>query len=341
MTQNIGTDGQSHQGYCGLAEEASYGAGGSPSVFLPIRSDGFGLENTPLFDSNIRGRDRFQAAAGVFEDDGSIELVAGPENGLGYLLKGAFGSASVSTASEGSGTDNVGTHTFTTDDKIPSYAVELGLGAIDAARHKGVGVDSLEFSHTPEEYLIISADLTAQEPELQGSQGSPTYSDIRPFVWHDGVVTFDSSDVSTDLAEFTMSLENNIDEKIRGSRTPDKAHVGERPISGNLNLDFETIDALEMFLGGAAGSGTQTPQDQLYKASLNAKWTSPELVVDSGTSNYSLELDIPKITLSTHEAQLNEQDAILENIEWEAEVDVGGTGYDVEATLVNGQSSAY
>lgn len=338
MSQNIGTDGQSFKGYCGLAEEASYGAGGSPSVFLPIRSDGFGLENSPMFDSNIRGRDRFQASAGTFNDDGSIELVAGPENGMGYLLKGAFGTASVSTASEGSGTDNVGTHTFTTDDKLPSYAAELGLGAIDAARHKGVGVDTLEFSHTPEEYLVISADLTAKEPELQGSQASPTYSDIRPFVWHDGVVSFDGTDRSTDVSEFTMSVENDLDEKIRGSRTPDKCHVGTRTVSGTLNMDFENTNALERFLGD---TGVSTVQDQLYKASVNAKWTSPELVVSSGSSNYSLELDIPSITLSTHEAQLNEQDAIIENIEFDAEVDVGGSGYDVEATLINGQASAY
>lgn len=339
MSQNIGTEGQSFKGYCGLAEESGYGDGGEPEVFLPIRSDGFGLENTPLFDSNIRGRDRFQAAAGVFEDDGSIELVAGPENGLGYLLKGAFGSTTVETSDEsGDSTDDLGTHTFSTDDFLPSWAVELGLGSIDAARHVGVGVDTLEFNHTPEEYLIVSADLTAKQPEMQGSQASPTYTDIRPFVWHDGVVTLDGTDRSTDLAEFTFSLENDIDEKIRGSRTPDKAHVGNRTISGTLNLDFENMDTLELFLGE---TGATSPQDQLYKASLNAQWTSPELVVQDGTENYSLELDVPKVTLSTHESQLNEQDAIIENIEWEAEVDVGGSGYDAQATLVNGIIEAY
>jgi hypothetical protein len=339
MTQNIGTDGQSHQGYCGLAEESSYGGGAAPSVYLPIVSDGFSAENGVLFNSNIRGRSRFDGTAGVFDDGGSIEQVSGPENGLGHLLKGAFGTTSVSTASEGSGTDNVGTHTFTTDDKLPSYAVEIGLGAIDAARHRGVGIDSLEFSHTPEEYLMLSADMTAKDFELQGSQASPTYSDLRPFVWHDGVVTVDGSDRSVDVAEFTATVENDIDEKIRGSRTPDKAHVGTRTVSGSLNLDFENIDVLEMFLGGAAGSGTSTPQDSLYKASLNAAWTSPETVIDGGTSQYKLELDFPNITLSTHEAQVNEQDAIIENVEFDAE-DTAST-YDVQATLVNGQTTAY
>jgi len=342
MTQNIGTDGQSFQGYAGLVEEASsYAAGGSPSTFIPIRTDGFGLENSPLFDSNVRGRDRFLASAGAFTDDGSLELVAGPENGLGVLLKGAFGSASVTTSSEGSGTDNVGTHTFSTDDKLPSYAVEIGLGAIEAARHLGVGIDVLEFSHTPEDYLIITADMIASRPELQGSQASPSYSDLRPFVWHDGVITFDSDDRTTDVAEFTCTITNNLDPKMRGERYATKMHVGERPISGTLNLDFENTDALEMFLGDDPANDPTTVQDTLYKASLNAKWTSPELVVSGGTSGYELELDIPSIALATWEGQLNEQEAIIENVPWEAEVDSAGTGYDIEATLTNGQTSAY
>jgi len=335
MTQNIGTDGQSFQGYCGLAEESSYGGGAAPSVYLPIQSDGFSAENSPLFDSNIRGRSRFQAATGVFEDDGSVEMVAGPENGMGYLLKGALGTASVTASDEdGDSTNDTGTHTFDASKKLPSWAVELGLGAIDAARHVGVGIDSLEISHTPEEYLMLSTDMTAKEFQLQGSQASPTYSDLRPFVWHDGVITLDGTDRSVDVAEFSASIENDLDEKIRGSRTPDKCHVGERAISGTLNLDFENTNALELFLGSA---GATQPEDQLYKASMNAKWTSPE--VTAGAKNYSLELDLPSIILSTHEAQLNEQDAIIENIEWEAE-DQAST-YDVQATLVNSQTSAY
>lgn len=336
MTQNIGTDGQSHLGYCGIAEESSYGGGAAPSVFLPINSDGFSLENGILFNSNIRGRSRFQGTAGVFEDDGSVEMVAGPENGLGLLLKGAFGSASVTTQSEGSGTDNVGEHTFTTDNKLPSYSVEIGLGAIDSLRHSGVGIGSLEISHTPEEYLMVSADMTAQEPELQGSQASPTYSDLRPFVWHDGTVNLDGTDRSVDLAEFTATIDNDLDEKIRGNRVPSKCHVGERAISGTLNLDFENTNALNLFLGGTSAT---TVQDALYKASLNAKWVSPELVVDGGSSGYSLELDFPNINLSTQEAQVNEQDAIIENIEFEAE-DTAST-YDIQGTLVNGQTTAY
>jgi hypothetical protein len=125
---SISSNSVSYEGYCGLAVESSYGAGEDPSVYLPIRSDGFTSENNPIFDSNIRGRERFEAAAGAFIDEGSIEMVAGPENGLGYLLNAAFGDASVSSSSEGSG--SVETHTFDTADDLDSLAVELGLGRV-------------------------------------------------------------------------------------------------------------------------------------------------------------------------------------------------------------------
>ena len=334
----IGTEGQSFKGYCGIVEESNYGDGGSPDVFLPIRSDGFGLDNNPLFDSNIRGRERFQAAAGVFDDDGDVEMVAGPENGLGYLLKGAFGEATVEAEDEsGDSTDDVGTHTFSGSSELPSWAVEIGLGSIDAARHVGVGVDSLEISHTPEEYLIVTADLTAKEPQMQGSQASPTYSDLRPFVWHDGAIDVFGSDRTVDVAEFSFELSNNIDEKIRGERSPSKAHVGQREISGSLDLDFENTDLAEQFLGG---DGATSPQQELAKGEITATWTSPEVIVDGGTSQYELEVFVPSVVLSSYEATLNEQEAIVENISWEAELSPG-QNFDGQATLKNGITSAY
>lgn len=333
---SIGTDGQSYQGYLGITEESSYGSGGAPSAYLPIRSEGFSLENNPMFDSNIRGRARYMAAAGALGDEGDVEMVAGPENGLGHLLKGALGDASVTTSDEsGDSTDDTGTHTFVPSDKIPSYAVEVGLGSIDAARHVGAGIDTLTLSHTPEEYLLVTADITAKEPQMQGSQATPTYTDLRPFVWHDGAISFDGTDRSTDLAEFEVELSNSIDEKIRGGRSPSKAHLGDLEVSGTLNLDFENTDAAELFLGS---TGATSPEDQLYKASLNGTWTSPEIV--AGTQAYELDVDLPAITLSTHEAQLSEQEAIVENISWEAEFDPSA-GYEVQFTLINGQTTAY
>jgi len=336
MSQTIGEDGQSFFGYAGIAEESSYGAGAAPSEFLNVVSDGFSGDNNPIFLSTTRGRDTHSAVAGEFSDDGSLDMPVTPE-AIGLLLKAAFGSTSVTTSDpDGDGTDEVGTHTFTTDDKLPSLAVELGLGNVDAVRHTGVGVENLELSHSSGERLSMSMDMPAKEPDGSVSAATPAYDNLRALVYHDATYTLFGTDRTVDLRDLTVSITNNLTPHTRGSRTPAKMTVGTREIVFEATLDFENSNVMEKFWGSAGATG---PEDELYEGGVNAKWVSPETIEDT-TTQYSLELDAPRCTINTHDAQLNEQDLIAENVELRALVDPSA-GYDVQGTLVNGQTSAY
>jgi hypothetical protein len=336
MSQTIGEDGQSFFGYAGIAEESSYGDGASPSEFLNVVSDGFSGDNNPIFLSTTRGRDTHSAVAGEFTDDGSLDMPVTPE-AIGLLLKAAFGSTSVTTSDpDGDGTDEVGTHTFTTDDKLPSLAVELGLGNVDAVRHTGVGVESLELSHSSGERLSMSMDMPAKEPDGSVSASTPAYDNLRALVYHDATYTLFGTDRTVDLRDLTVSVTNNLTPHTRGGRTPAKMTVGTREIVFEATLDFENTNVMEKFWGSAGATG---PEDELYEGGVNAKWVSPETIADTSTQ-YSLELDAPRCTINTHDAQLNEQDLIAENVELRALVDPSA-GYDVQGTLVNGQTSAY
>lgn len=336
MGQTIGEDGQSFFGYMGIAEESSYGGGAAPTEFLNVVSDGFSGDNNPIFLNTTRGRDTHSAVAGEFSDDGSADVPVTPE-AVGLLLKAAFGTASVTTSDpDGDSTNEVGTHTFTTDDKIPSLAVELGLGNVDAVRHTGVGVESLELEHSSGERLSLSTDLPAKEPDGSVTRSTPSYDNLRALVYHDATFTLFGTDRTVDLRDLTVSLTNNITKHTRGSRTPAKMTVGTREIVFEATLDFENANVMEKFWGSAGATG---PEDELFEGSLNAKWTSPETIADV-TTNYSLEIDAPRCTINTHDAQLNENDLIAENVELRAIVD-HTAGYDVEATLVNGRTSAY
>ena len=336
MSQTIGEDGQSFFGYAGIAEESTYGGGAAPTEYLNVVSDGFSGDNNPIFLSTTRGRDTHSAVAGEFSDDGSLDMPVTPE-AIGLLLKGAFGSTTVTTSDpDGDGTDEVGTHTFTTDDKLPSLAVELGLGNVDAVRHTGVGVESLELSHSSGERLSMSMDMPAKEPDGSPSAATPSYDNLRALVYHDATYTLFGTDRTVDLRDLTVSITNNLTPHTRGSRTPAKMTVGTREIVFEATLDFENTNVMERFWGSAGSTG---PEDELYEGSLNAKWVSPETISDTTTA-YSLEFDMPRVTINTHDAQLNEQDLIAENVELRALVDQTA-GYDVQGTLVNGQTSAY
>jgi len=338
MSQTIGEDGQSFFGYAGIAEESSYGAGASPSEFLNVVSDGFSGDNNPIFLSTTRGRDTHSAVAGEFTDDGSLDMPVTPE-AIGLLLKAAFGSTSVSTSDPAStGSDTVGTHTFTTDDKLPSLAVELGLGNVDAVQHTGVGVESLELSHSSGERLSMSMDMPAKEPDGSVSASTPAYDNLRALVYHDATFSLFGTDRTVDLRDLTVSITNNLTQHTRGARTPAKMSVGQREVVFEATLDFENMNVMEKFWGSAGATG---PEDELHEGAVNAKWVSPETIPNSDGTQYSLELDAPRCTINTHDAQLNEQDLIAENVELRALVDTGGAGYDVQGTLVNGVTTAY
>lgn len=337
MAQTIGEDGQSFFGYAGIAEESTYGGGATPTQFLNVVSDGFSGDNNPIFLNTVRGRDTYEAIAGEFSDDGSLDMPVTPE-AIGLLLKAAFGSTSVTASDPDSdGTDEVGTHTFTTDDKVPSLSVELGMGQVDAVRHTGVGVESLDLEHSSGDRLSLSTDLPAKEPDGSISRSTPAYDNLRALVYHDATFTLFGTDRTVDLRDLTFSMSNNLTKHTRGSRTPAKMTVGEREVTFEATLDFENSNVMERFWGAAGATG---PEDELFEGALNAKWISPETIADTSTA-YSLEVDAPRCTINTHDAQLNENELIAENVELRAIVDTGGAGYDVQATLVNGRTSAY
>jgi hypothetical protein len=337
MSQTIGQDGQSFFGYAGIAEENTYGTGVDPTEFINVVSDGFSGENNPIYLDTIRGRDTYEAVAGEFNDDGSIDSPVTPE-AIGLLLKAAFGESSVTTSDpDGDTTDEVGTHTFTTSDKVPSLSVELGLGNITAVRHTGVGVESLDLEHSAGDRLSLSTDLPAKEPDGSVSRSTPAYDNLRALVFHDSTFTLFGSDRTVDLRDLTFSLTNSLSAEIRGERTPSKMTVGGREITWDVTIDFENTEVMESFWGSVGATG---PEKELFEGALNAKWVSPETIEDTSTQ-YSLELDAPRNVIDTHDAQLDRNELIAENVEIRTLVDVGNAGYDVQATLTNGRMSAY
>lgn len=332
MAQNVGSDGQSYFGYVGLVEEDSYGAGGDPTQYADVVSDGFSGDNGVNYLSTIRGRDTYEGAAGEFNDEGSLDLPVSPEGAIGLLLKGAFGSVTTTTDDPETGAN---THVFTTDDKLPSYAVEIGVGNVAPVRHSGVVVDTLEITQSPGDRVTASADLPAQKPKEADTLATPTYDNLRTFQYHDGSVSLLGTDRSVDAQDVTVEIANNVDLPTRTSRFPDKAFLGQREVTAEVTLDFENMSVWKAFWGAADAT---TPQDTLQDVAFNVKWVSPESIDTTGTA-YSFEIDMPKCRVNTHEATLNEQDLIAEDVELRALTDVGGAGYDVQATLVNGVSS--
>lgn len=334
---SIGQTPQSYRGYVGLAKEASFKGGAVPAYFVDAVSDGFSLDNQVDFQNTTRARGTFKGEAGAFSDEGSIDLPANPENGLGLLLLAVMGDETFTAKDpDGDTTNEVGEHVFRPADTLPSLSVEVDRDT-DVVRHIGVGVDTLELSHTGDEGMLsASVDTIAAEPDASVSSSSPTYSDLRNFRFNDATFTIAGTDRTPDVQEATFSLENNLDPLMRNDRTAGKMNVGERVPTVTATLDFESTELFELFLGAA---GATSPQESLATVGIDATWTTPETISDV-TTNYALRWNSPTCTVNTHEATINQDDLVAEDVEFRALVDPT-LGSEVEITLTNGITSAY
>jgi hypothetical protein len=336
-SDNVGSDGQSFRGYVGIAEESSFNEGTAPEAYADAVSEGFSSDNQPQELSTIRGGQRYKVEAGAISDSGDLEIPVSPEGILGYLLKGVLGQAEVTTSDPDSdSTGEVGTHTFTFHESLPSYSVEIARGDVDVVRHVGAAVNELSLEHTSEERLTATPSFTASYPDDDQTKATPTYDAHRTLQWFDGTINIAGSDRSPDIQDFSVTLANGEEHQIRGERTAEKAFTGRREHSISATLDFEDTELWKQFLGA---TGANTPEDELADVAVNAKWASTETIEDTDM-NYSLEVDAPKCKISTHEAQLNEQDQIAESVEFMPVVDPSA-GHDVKVTLVNGITTEY
>lgn len=330
---SIGQQGQSFFGAVALQKETAYGdaTGGNGAYYLDVVSDGFSADNGTDYLNTIRSRASREGAAGEFDDSGDVDLPVGPEGGVGLLLKAAFGNETVNSP-----TTDVHEHVFTPADMVPSLGVELSVANIDTVLHKGVGVNELELSHAAGDRLTAGIDLPAQVPEITGNSITPTYSDLLTFMWHGASVSIAGTDRTPDVQEATVAVSNNMEGLTRGERYPGKMSIGERVVTAEVTLDFESMELWELFFGS---QGATQPEEQLADVSFNSTWTSPETIASSGT-NYALEWDMPRCRINTHQANLNQNDLVAEEVELRALVDPSA-GYDVQATLTNGVSSTY
>lgn len=329
---NIGTMPQSFRGYIGLALEDSYGGGGAPDIFVDAMEDGFEYDNQTVFDDDTtRSRGRHRGELGPLSAEGSVDFPANPENGIGIILLGALGDEEFTTEETG----EVGVHTFTPSDTLPSLSVQVGRDT-DDVRNVGTGVDTLEMAHESEERLTWSADFISQKPVKDIPETAPTYSDLRNFWFHDGSLSIAGTDRMADVQEITPTVENELEPHYRANRVVDKLEVGDRIIQFEATLDFEDDALFRQMLGDPEASEPQETQEHLE---LEIGWTSPETIGTSSTQ-YSLEGTAPKCTVDTHNANLDGNELIAEEVTITALIDET-LGHECEFVLKNGITESY
>jgi len=319
--------------YFGLGEETAFATPVSVSKFIDIVSESISADRATLYPETIRRGPMF-ARAGPYVPAGDIEMFVNAKN-IAQFLKGAFGK--VTTTADDAVSPVAYKHEFEISTPLPSYTFEIGHDVGGYARQlAGCAIRSLEIAATARELLSATIGVIAAK-EARVTASTPTYEDLEPFVFHEGIVEIAGSQ-NNKVEGVTLTLENTIpdDDLVLESQFRPRLHVLGIGITGTLSISFEDWTEVERFYGAA---GATSPQTAVGEASVKLTFTGPDTgSTVAGFEKYKLIYEVPKAVYNTISFNLDRRERIINEIEVTARYDAS-LGSWAKATLINKDSS--
>lgn len=255
-----------YDSYLGVAEEAAFGtAESAPDEYVRYVGEGLTYEKPTQFSASVgqhyqrRPWDGKKAGGGDTEHEMQFE-------GFNILLKHVFG-AKATVAGTG-----FGTHTFTSAAALPTgLTLFLGKSSFEII-YAGSKISKVEFSQESGELLktifsFVHSGTVATGTVRDPSSSWPTDSEV---VYTQGVLKIDGSDLSTDIKNCRVALENPLNEDVYGVTKDVRSALPRSDlvvVSGEILpwLDGETMRdkfansskcTLELtYTGGSVGTG--------------------------------------------------------------------------------------
>jgi len=226
----------------GIGKEATWGAGGTPVLILPVEPPSFTVPSEQILDQALRGiaaRD-FAAYQGVL----SVEISLGgpfyPEE-CGFLLNAIMGTASVA------GSDPY-VHTFSLGPIPPPLIVQDEQG-VEA--HRFTGCLAAEFSLTfnqAEGLLTYSASLTGKERTEVAACGLTDQTNAPFRGWMGSVLVNGSPFGKLIEGELTLSREIELHYTDGNTQLPQAASAGPLEVTGRATIRFDDIADYDRYL---------------------------------------------------------------------------------------------
>jgi hypothetical protein len=240
----------------------------------------------------------------------------------------------ISTAS-GSGTSYI--HTMISgnfDQSISSVCFNLKkAGSGQTWRYLGGRVNSMKMTANVGEpvkmsYDFVFKDSTALTEDLSGIL---TMTSVLPLTYVEGVYKYSGG--AQYIQGFELTVNNNLksdkDARGLGSRTLNVLPATNRDVEFKIMQRIDTTTAYDTFINAT-------------NAAVNIKFTSQNLISASASSNYYVEIDLPKVYYNSPDAELKGPgDILTAEIPFDVVVDNPNTttGYDVKVTVKNNVAS--
>jgi hypothetical protein len=209
---------------------------------------------------------------------GNISSWAFPEdNGFGYMLYGAFGSATSATVTTG-----CYIHTFNVvDTQVPSFTVWMKTGVYEVTG-SNCQVNKLDIKNTKASILDYSADIVGSQLATASTFGTATYVSGATKVFRSsGAKVYWDDTLSTNVEDVSISIDNGIDPqdaKSLGVLYADHILAGDRTVSGDLTIFVESTTEINDFWGSTTG-----PVLNKTKIPIMIVWESSAIVSTATT----------------------------------------------------------
>lgn len=315
--------------HLGIGKESTWGTAVAATDYLKFVSEGISEEIEQLIPSSMGGIvDEERSFEGLHTIAGDISTDVYP-NSLGHLLRSALG-APTTTQPDATNNPTVYEHVFNPvhdnfliDCALPPYTVEVHRDLAQAFQYAGTVINDLNLNFgTDNKIMRANAAVIAKKLALI-TKTTPSFEATAPFLWDQASITIDgvvNNDVSTLDFGVNNSLEGN--ETMDGSKEISRIfRSGKRTFPISFTMDLTGLTEFNRFKSQSEVAASIT----LTGASI------------SGTYNYKLTIDIPKLRYTAFPINVGGAGEVTAQVTGVAKYDAAST-YAAKVTLVNTKS---
>lgn len=316
--------------HIGVGKETTWGTAVAATDYLRFLSESLTEEIEQVTS---------EALGGIFDEAASYEgarTVAGDvvveayPNALGYLLRAAFG-APVTTQPDAAGNPTVYQHVFTPVQTnfsnvctLPPYTLEIHRDLENAFQYAGCAVNDLSFNFgTDTKIMQATAAIIAKKLALI-TKTTPSLETTNPFLWHQATVTINAV-ANSDVQTLDFGVNNSLEGRATLDGTKDISRIwrsGKRSFPVNFTFDLKDLTEFNRFRSQA---------EVVAKIELIGS-------LISGTHNYKLTIDIPKLRYTAFPINVGGAEVITAQVNGAAKYDATAA-HAMKVTLINTKAS--
>lgn len=316
--------------HVGIGKETTWGTAVAASDYIKFASEGLTEEIEQVLSEAQRGIfEEGESFEGLHSISGDVSFDVYP-NVLGHLLRAAFG-APVTTQPDAAGNPTVYQHVFTPVQSnfsnvcaLPPYTFEVNRDLEQAFQYAGAVVNDLTFSFGTDNKIMQGTAAIIAKTLALITKTTPSFESTNPFLWNQATITL-AGTTNADIQTLQFGVNNSLEGRATLNTTKEISRIlrnGRRSFPVSFTFDLKDMTEFNRF---------RNQEEIAAKIELTGG-------VISGSENYKLTVDLPKLRYTAFPINVGGAESITAQVEGTAKYD-NATANAMKITLVNSVAS--